>query len=56
MDLKFYEEENKLLRQLAQHWEQMYNHLKTEYDSLLKNYDDLVMETVKRDLEDAKTN
>lgn len=56
MDLKFYEEENKLLRQLAQHWEVMYNQLRTEYDSLLKNYDALVMETVKRDLEDAKTN
>lgn len=50
LDQKFYEEENRLLRQLAKHWEEMYNNLLKEHEELVKEYDNLVMETVEKDL------
>jgi len=50
MDNKFYEEENRLLRQLAKHWEEMYNNLLKEHKELVKEYDNLVQETIERDL------
>ena len=50
MDIKFYEEENKILRQMANNWKAMYENLKKEYEEAVKAYDALVMETVKKDL------
>ena len=50
LDQKFYEDENKLLRELAKHWEQMYRDLYTRYEEVVKDYDNLVMETIKKDL------
>lgn len=50
LDLKFYEEENKILRQMANDWKTMYENLKKEYEETVKAYDDLVMETLKKDL------
>lgn len=54
MDLKFYEEENKMLRQLLLHQQDLYNKLLDNYNTLLKNYDALVMETMERDLNEIK--
>ncbi|MBQ2176230.1 MAG: hypothetical protein II453_14605 [Alphaproteobacteria bacterium] len=54
MDLKYYEEENKMLRQLLLHQQDLYNKLLDNYNSLLKNYDALVMETMERDLNELK--
>ena len=54
LDLKFYEEENKILRQLLLHQQDLYNKLLDNYNSLLKNYDALVMETMERDLNELK--
>ena len=50
MDIKYYEEENKILRQMANNWKAMYENLKKEYEEAVKAYDALVMETVKKDL------
>lgn len=50
LDLNFYEEENKILRQMANNWKTMYENLKKEYEETVKAYDDLVMETIKKDL------
>ena len=50
MDIKYYEEENKILRQMVNNWKTMYEHLKKEYEETVKAYDDLVMETIKKDL------
>ena len=50
MDIKFYEEENKILRQMANNWKAMYENLKKEYEEAVKAYDALVMETIKKDL------
>lgn len=43
-------EENKILRQSAQHWKQMYEDLYKKYEKAVMDYDKLVMETVTRDL------
>ena len=50
LGLKFYEEENKILRQMANNWKAMYENLKKEYEEAVKAYDALVMETIKKDL------
>ena len=50
MDIKYYEEENKILRQMVNNWKTMYENLKKEYEETVKAYDDLVMETIKKDL------
>lgn len=39
MDQQYYLEENKMLRELAQHWEKMYKNKNEEYKKLLKLYD-----------------
>jgi hypothetical protein len=51
MDFKYYEEENKMLRELMLNWKKMYENLFASYESLLKEYDALVMETIKKDME-----
>ena len=50
MDIKYYEEENKILRQMVNNWKAMYENLNKEYEEIVKAYDALVMETVKKDL------
>ena len=50
MDIKYYEEENKILRQMVNNWKTMYENLKKEYEDTIKAYDALVMETIKKDL------
>lgn len=50
MDLKFYEEENKILREMANNWKAMYENLLKEYEEVVKDYDNLVMDTMKKDL------
>lgn len=52
LDLKFYEEENKMLRQMMLHWKEMYENLYTSHKQLLKSYDDLVVKVMKHDLEE----
>ena len=49
MDIKYYEEENKILRQMVNNWKTMYENLKKEYEEAVKAYDALVMETIKKD-------
>lgn len=50
MDIKYYEEENKILRQMANNWKAMYENLLKEYEDTVKAYDALVMETLQKDL------
>lgn len=54
MDTKYYEEENKHLRELVNHWKSMYENLFKEYNDVVDTYDKLVMDTLKRDLANDK--
>ena len=49
-DYGYLSEENKMLRDSAKHWQTMYENLKKEYEDVIKKYDSLVMDTLKRDL------
>ena len=49
MDMNFYLEENKMLRELAKHWELEYNKIKEDRDDTLQKYDRLVQETLAKE-------
>jgi hypothetical protein len=53
-DLEFYEVENKLLRETAKHWQEMYENLYKDYEQLVYKFDSLVTEACQKIIEDKK--
>lgn len=49
-DLLFVQQERDNYKELSEHWKEMYINLLKRYEEAVKDYDNLVMETMKRDL------
>ena len=49
MDQKYYEEENRILREQIKNLDKRYNDLLEEYKDAVKKYDELVMEKLQKE-------